>query len=108
MSVKSVQFAVAAHIMAALAYHHGEEISSATLAESVMSFLKIPYSPWRSHICNESKTQPACGSPESRETKFADVRVQERSFGRKFKAQDAARCSTDSEFSGSPSFVAVV
>jgi len=35
MSVKSVQFAVAAHIMAALAYHHGEEISSATLADSV-------------------------------------------------------------------------
>ena len=35
MSVKSVQFAVAAHIMAALAYHHGEEISSATLSESV-------------------------------------------------------------------------
>ena len=35
MSVKSVQFAVAAHIMAALAYHHGEEISSATLAHSV-------------------------------------------------------------------------
>jgi Rrf2 family protein len=34
MSVKSVQFAVAAHIMAALAYH-GEEISSATLADSV-------------------------------------------------------------------------
>jgi Rrf2 family protein len=35
MSVKSVQFTVAAHIMAALAYHHGEEISSATLADSV-------------------------------------------------------------------------
>jgi len=35
MSVKSVQFAVAAHVMAALAYHHGEEISSATLADSV-------------------------------------------------------------------------
>src|SRR5215468_1353857 len=35
MSVKSVQFAVAAHVMAALAYHHGEEISSATLAHSV-------------------------------------------------------------------------
>ncbi len=35
MSVKSVQFAVAAHIMAALGYRHGEEISSATLAESV-------------------------------------------------------------------------
>ena len=35
MSVKSVQFAVAAHIMAALAYYHGEEISSATLADSV-------------------------------------------------------------------------
>src|SRR5258707_13696387 len=34
MSVKSVQFAVAAHIMAALGYYHGEEISSATLAES--------------------------------------------------------------------------
>jgi DNA-binding IscR family transcriptional regulator len=35
MSVKSVQFTVAAHIMAALAYHHGKEISSATLADSV-------------------------------------------------------------------------
>lgn len=35
MSVKSVQFAVATHIMAALGYRHGEEISSATLAESV-------------------------------------------------------------------------
>ncbi len=35
MSVKSVQFAVAAHIMAALGYFHGEEFSSATLAESV-------------------------------------------------------------------------
>jgi Rrf2 family protein len=35
MSVKSVQFTVAAHIMAALAYRHGEEVSSATLAESV-------------------------------------------------------------------------
>ena len=35
MSVKSVQFAVAAHIMAALGYRHGEEICSATLAESV-------------------------------------------------------------------------
>src|SRR5229473_4750272 len=35
MSVKSVQFTVAAHIMAALGFRHGEEISSATLAESV-------------------------------------------------------------------------
>ena len=35
MSVRSVQFTVAAHIMAALAYHYGEEISSATLADSV-------------------------------------------------------------------------
>jgi Rrf2 family protein len=35
VSVKSVQFTVAAHIMAALGYRHGEEISSATLAESV-------------------------------------------------------------------------
>jgi Rrf2 family protein len=35
MSVKSVQFAVATHIMAALGYHQGEEISSAILAESV-------------------------------------------------------------------------
>ena len=34
MSVKSVQFTVAAHIMAALGYY-GEEMSSATLAESV-------------------------------------------------------------------------
>jgi len=35
MSVKSVQFAVATHIMAALGYYRGEEISSAILAESV-------------------------------------------------------------------------
>jgi Rrf2 family protein len=35
MSVKSVQFAVAAHIMAALGYRHGEEVSSAILADSV-------------------------------------------------------------------------
>jgi Rrf2 family protein len=35
MSVKSVQFAVAAHIMAALGYFHGKELSSATLADSV-------------------------------------------------------------------------
>jgi Rrf2 family protein len=35
MSVKSVQFAVAAHIMAALGYFQREEISSATLADSV-------------------------------------------------------------------------
>ena len=35
MSVKSVQFTVAAHIMAALGFCHGDEISSATLAASV-------------------------------------------------------------------------
>jgi Rrf2 family protein len=35
MSVKSVQFTVAAHIAAVLGYFHGEEISSATLADSV-------------------------------------------------------------------------
>src|SRR5215475_6540251 len=35
MSVKSVQFALATHIMAALGYFHREEISSATLADSV-------------------------------------------------------------------------
>ena len=35
MSVTSVQFTVAAHIMAALGYKRSEEISSATLAESV-------------------------------------------------------------------------
>src|SRR5262244_2309120 len=35
MSVRSVQFTVATHIMAALAYYHGDEISSATLADSV-------------------------------------------------------------------------
>ena len=35
MSAKSVQFTLAAHIMAALGYRHGEEVSSATLAESV-------------------------------------------------------------------------
>jgi DNA-binding IscR family transcriptional regulator len=35
MSVKSVQFTVAAHIMAALGYFQSEEISSGTLAKSV-------------------------------------------------------------------------
>src|SRR5438477_1062453 len=35
MSVTSVQFTVAAHIMAALGYYHGKETSSGTLAESV-------------------------------------------------------------------------
>ena len=35
MSVKSVQFTVAAHIMTVLGFDHGEEISSATLAGSV-------------------------------------------------------------------------
>ena len=35
MSVKSVQFTVAAHIMTALGFYHGEEIPSATLADSV-------------------------------------------------------------------------
>ena len=35
MSVKSVQFTVAAHIMAALGFYHGKELSSATLAASV-------------------------------------------------------------------------
>ena len=35
MSATSVQFTVAAHIMAALGYHHGKELVSAALAESV-------------------------------------------------------------------------
>jgi Rrf2 family protein len=35
MSATSVQFTVAAHIMASLGFFHGKEISSATLAESV-------------------------------------------------------------------------
>src|ERR1700726_4722162 len=35
MPATSVQFTVAAHIMAALGYKRGEEISSATLADSV-------------------------------------------------------------------------
>src|ERR1700747_1706565 len=35
MSARNVQFTVAAHIMAALGFFHGEEVSSATLAESV-------------------------------------------------------------------------
>jgi hypothetical protein len=34
MSVKSVQFTVAAHLMAALGFHNGEGIPSSTLAES--------------------------------------------------------------------------
>jgi Rrf2 family protein len=35
MAATSVQFTVAAHIMAALGFRHGEEIPSAVLAESV-------------------------------------------------------------------------
>src|SRR5580704_13723669 len=35
MSAKSVQFTVAAHIMAALGFRHGKELSSATLTDSV-------------------------------------------------------------------------
>src|SRR5258707_9395188 len=35
MTVKSVQFTVAAHIMASVGYFRGEEISSATLDDSV-------------------------------------------------------------------------
>jgi Rrf2 family protein len=35
MSAKSVQFTVATHIMAALGFFHGKELSSATLAASV-------------------------------------------------------------------------
>lgn len=35
MSTTSVQFTVAAHIMAALGFYHGKEFPSATLAESV-------------------------------------------------------------------------
>jgi Rrf2 family protein len=35
MPATSVQFTVAAHIMAALGFFHGKELSSATLAESV-------------------------------------------------------------------------
>ena len=35
MPATNVQFTVAAHIMAALGFFHGKEISSATLAESV-------------------------------------------------------------------------
>jgi Rrf2 family protein len=35
MSATSVQFTVAAHVMAALAFFHNKEIPSATLAESV-------------------------------------------------------------------------
>ena len=35
MSATSVQFTVAAHLMAALGYNHGKEIPSASLAASV-------------------------------------------------------------------------
>jgi Rrf2 family protein len=35
MAAKSVQFAVATHVMTALGFHYGEEISSGMLAESV-------------------------------------------------------------------------
>src|SRR6266404_7600053 len=47
MSVKSVQFTVAAHIMAALGYYRGKEISSGTLAGSVNAdptFVRKPLS----------------------------------------------------------------
>jgi Rrf2 family protein len=35
MSAKNVQFSVAAHILAVLGFHHGEEVSSKILADSV-------------------------------------------------------------------------
>jgi Rrf2 family protein len=35
MSLTNVQFSVATHILAVLGYHNGQEITSATLAESV-------------------------------------------------------------------------
>lgn len=35
MSVKNVQFSIATHILAVLAFHRGEQVSSKTLAESV-------------------------------------------------------------------------
>jgi len=35
ISVKSVQFSVAAHILAVLGFHYGEEVSSKILADSV-------------------------------------------------------------------------
>ena len=35
MAATSVQFAVATHILTALAFHYGEEVKSSTLAESV-------------------------------------------------------------------------
>lgn len=37
MSLKSVQFAVAAHIMAVLGFYEGDEIASRTLADSVQA-----------------------------------------------------------------------
>ncbi|MDB5985224.1 MAG: Rrf2 family transcriptional regulator [Nevskia sp.] len=35
MSATNVQFSVAAHVMVVLGFHHGEDLTSATLAESV-------------------------------------------------------------------------
>jgi hypothetical protein len=73
------------------------------------SLLKIPYSPWRSHISNESETQPACGSRESRERNLPMYACKRDCSCASSKAQeDAARCAMDSGFSGSPSFIAVV
>ena len=73
------------------------------------SLLKIPYSPWRSHISNESETQPAYGSRESRERNLPMYGCKRDCSGASSKAQeDAARCAMDSGFSGSPSFIAVV
>jgi hypothetical protein len=56
MSATSVQFTVAAHVMAALGFFQGQEIASAALAESVNA---IP----RSRISARSKGLTAIPSP---------------------------------------------
>jgi hypothetical protein len=84
MSATSVQFTVAAHIMVALGFRHGEETSSAMLAESVnadptfvrkslsklskaglittrcpSSWLRFPEMPPTRHVRNGGSTLPA-------------------------------------------------
>src|SRR5260370_1656323 len=69
MSVKSVQFAVAAHIMAALAYKHGKEISSGTLAQSVnadTTFVRKPLSKLSKAGLIVTKRRKSLASPLAR------------------------------------------
>ncbi len=61
MSVKSVQFTVAAHIMAALGYDHGEEVSSAILVRSKVALQALESGLGRDKTRQE-RSERACAS----------------------------------------------